>query len=105
MHLMRLVGYARLREQLDLPTVPVIREARAGATTRILETADAVLFPRKVAPAEDAPALAHVLFALKHEGVNLAILAGALPAILQTDLQAELDGQPNSRYSRIAALL
>ncbi|MCA3189716.1 MAG: Fic family protein [Cupriavidus sp.] len=102
---MRLVGYARLREQLDLPTVPVIREARAGATTRILETADAVLFPRKVAPAEDAPALAHVLFALKHEGVNLAILAGALPAILQTDLQAELDGQPNSRYSRIAALL
>ena len=105
MHLMRLVGYAWLREQLDLPAVPVIREARAGATTRILETADAVLFPRKVAPAEDASSLAHVLFALKHEGVNLAILAGALPAILPVDLQAEIDAQPNSRYCRVAALL
>lgn len=105
MHSMRLVGYARLREQLDLPAVPVAREARAGATTRILATADAVLFPRKVAPPEGASPLAHVLFALKHEGVNLAILAGALPTIEHADLQAEIDAQPNSRYVRIAALL
>ncbi|WP_019451684.1 Fic family protein [Cupriavidus sp. BIS7] len=102
---MRLVGYARLRERLDLLAVPVTREARAGATTRILETADAVLFPRKVAPAEDASDLTHLLFALKHEGINLAILAGALPRIAQADLQHELDTHPTSRYIRVAALL
>lgn len=105
MHNMRLVGYAWLRERLDLPSVPVIREARAGATTRILETADALLFPRKVAPAEDASALAHLLFALKHEGINLAILAGALPRIAQADIQEEIERQPTGRYGRLAAWL
>lgn len=105
MHHMRLVGYAWLLDQLALPAVPVIRPARAGATTRILETADAVLFPRKVAPAEGASHLAHILFALKHEGVDLAVLAGALPRIEATELQAEIDAQPTSRYVRMAALL
>ena len=102
---MRLVGYAWLRERLDLPVVPVTREARAGATTRILETADAVLFPRKVAPAEGASDLTHLLFALKHEGINMAILAGALPPIGAAELQLELDRHPTSRYIRVAALL
>ena len=102
---MRLVGYAWLRERLDLPVVPVTREARAGANTRILETADAVLFPRKVAPAEGASDLTHLLFALKHEGINLAILAGALPPIGAAELQLELDRHPTSRYIRVAALL
>ncbi|MGO4302383.1 Fic family protein [Cupriavidus sp. RAF12] len=102
---MRLVGYAQLRERLDLPAVPVNREARAGATTRILETADAVLFPRKVAPPEDASLLDHTLFALKHEGTNLAILAGALPHIPRDEIQAEIDAQPSSRFARIAGLL
>ena len=105
MHNMRLVGYAWLRQGLSLPAVPVAREARAGATTRILETADAVLFPRKVAPAAEAHALSHLLFALKHEGVNLAILAGALPGIGQADMQREIDQHPTSRFVRVAAWL
>lgn len=105
MHHMRQVGYAWVRNQLKAPSVPVIREARSGATTRILEMPDAILFPRKVAPPDDAPLLAHTLFAIKHEGVDLAILSQALPQVPQAEMQAELDLHPTSRFARIAAML
>jgi len=105
MHHMRQVGYAWIRERLEAPLVPVSCAARSGATTRILETADAILFPRKVAPDDNASLLAHTLFAIKHEGVNLAILSEALPKILGAEIQEELDRHPTSRFARIAAML
>ncbi|RZT41982.1 Fic family protein [Cupriavidus agavae] len=105
MHNMRLVGYAWIRNTLKLEAFPVQPEARAGATTRILATGDALLFPRKVAPPDDGDLLDHLLFALKHEGVNLAILALALPQVTQADIQQSVDAQPSSRYGRLAAWL
>ncbi len=53
------------------------------------------LFPRKVAPPDDAPPFAHS--AVRHqaiEGVNLAILSQALPQVPQAEMQAELDLHP-----------
>lgn len=49
--------------------------------------------------------LGHLLFALKHEGINLAILAQALPKIVVADLESELDIAPNGIYIRKACFL
>jgi hypothetical protein len=48
--------------------------------TRVEPTGTFLAIPRHVAPGTDDP-LEHVLFALKHEGTDLQILAEALPKI------------------------
>ncbi|HSH49103.1 MAG TPA: Fic family protein, partial [Halomonas sp.] len=54
-------------------------------------------------PAERAPdgsLLSHLLFALKHEGVDLAILAAALPYLPLDDLLQAIRASPNGVYLR-----
>src|SRR5699024_6659080 len=60
--------------------------------------------PLNIAPAPD-DLLGHLLFALKHEGINLAILAQALPQIPAAALEAELKSTPNGIYIRKACFL
>jgi hypothetical protein len=75
---MRPVGYEHLRQSLSLAALPPAKPAWLKPVTRI-EPGDTLLsVPRSVAPDTTQP-LAHLLFALKHEGVNLQILAQALP--------------------------
>jgi hypothetical protein len=44
--------------------------------------------------------LGHLLFALKHEGVNLHLLARALPRVEPGELLAEFTATPNGAYIR-----
>lgn len=60
---------------------PPCLQSRTGSVTRILRGPDVTVIPESVAPAPDATSLDHILFALKHEGVNLQILAQALPML------------------------
>ncbi|MGN5476198.1 hypothetical protein ACTMU2_01745 [Cupriavidus basilensis] len=60
--------------------------------------------PAHVAPGSD-DALDHVLFALKHEGVNLQILAQALRKLPADRMLAAVRQTPNGQYIRIAAFL
>jgi hypothetical protein len=47
----------------------------------------------------------HLLFALKHEGVDLYVLACGLKQVSQQEMQAAVDATPNGMYVRVAAHL
>jgi hypothetical protein len=89
---MSLVGYGRLTESLRLSVFPIRKAARVQPVTRIKRIGDILAVPPNVAPPPE-DMLGHVLFALKHEGINLSILAQALPRI---------SSAPNGIYIRKA---
>ncbi|QOD01641.1 Fic family protein (plasmid) [Pseudomonas fulva] len=101
---MHSAGYAWLQESLRLSAFPLRRPAKVQPVTRIQAIGETLAVPPHVVPAPD-DLLGHVLFALKHEGVNLAILAQALPQIPAESLEAELEGAPNGIYIRKACFL
>lgn len=97
-------GYAWLQESLRLSAFPLHRPAKVQPVTRIEQVGDTLAVPLSIAPEPD-DLLGHLLFALKHEGVNLAILAQALPQIPAAALEAELKKTPNGIYIRKACFL
>lgn len=101
---MTILGYEFLRQSLGLSAFAPERPALIKPVTRI-ELSDTFLaVPPHVAPASAEP-LAHVLFALKHEGTNLQILAEALTKINPASMLAELHKAPNGVYIRLACYL
>lgn len=101
---MAALGYEFLRQALKLSTFPVERPALLKPVTRVERTDTFWAIPKHVAPATD-DSLAHILFALKHEGTNLQILAEALPKIDPSSLMAELQRAPTGTYTRAACYL
>ncbi len=99
-----LVGYEFLREQLDLSAFPCARPARVSSVTKVTQRPDGLDVPAAVAPASDAP-LAHILFALKYEGINLQMLAQSLPQIPASQIIEAFRNSPASKYIRMAAYL
>jgi hypothetical protein len=71
---MSAVGYEYLRQNLKLSALEPKRPALVKPVTRITNINDCLSVPKNLAPADGAY-LDHVLFALKHEGTNLAVLA------------------------------
>ncbi|MBK5003189.1 Fic family protein [Pseudomonas sp. S31] len=101
---MRSVGYAHLRNRLAVSALPLKRPAVVQPVTRIGEIGRTLAVPQRQAP-EEHDLLGHVLFALKHEGINLTILAQVLPHIPVEDFAAALHGSPNGVYLRKASFL
>lgn len=98
------VGYAHLLQQLPLTAFASERPARVASVTRVTATADAILVPAHVAPTHDEP-LEHVLFALKHEGIQLQILAQALRNIPGAVIRDAIRRIPTGSYVRVAGCL
>jgi hypothetical protein len=98
------VGYEFLRQSLGLSAFPPSCPAVIGPVTRLEVVGKTFSVPRQVAPDTDRP-LAHVLFALKHEGTNLQILAEALPYIGADEMLSELIKAPSGAYIRLACFL
>ncbi|MDF2461878.1 MAG: Filamentation induced by cAMP protein Fic [Ramlibacter sp.] len=78
-------GYAHLIERHSLSCLRPAVPAEVKPVTRIVRSDDEFLVPRHVAPAPDAPTVEHLLFALRYEGLDLAVIdalaaAGALTA-------------------------
>ncbi|MDR0277247.1 MAG: Fic family protein [Paucimonas sp.] len=101
---MRSVGYTLLCERLGIKAVPLNRPAIVQPVTRLKEIGRTLAVPPKQAPAQD-DLLGNVLFALKHEGTNLSILAQALPQIPVEHFFVALQGTPNGVYIRKACFL
>ena len=101
---MSVLGYEFLRQQLALSAFPPERPAWLRPVTRVLPGETEIAVPRQVAPGTDDP-LAHLLFALKHEGTHLQVLAQALPRIPGAALLHALRQSPNGSYIRIACSL
>lgn len=102
---MRFLGYAHLQQHLQLTTGEPNYPARVAAVTRVMHTVDALLVPAHVAPTDTATPLEHILFALKHEGTNLRILAQALRGVPAAEMNAAIDAAPTGAYIRIACYL
>ncbi len=100
-----LVGYAFVRDALDLTAFALERPARVGPVTRIERGENALSVPAGVAPDKGDDLLSHLLFALKHEGVNLQVLAQALPSVPAARMQVEFAAAPNGQYIRVACHL
>ena len=102
---MRDVGYAFLRDHLQLPIPPVRRPARVAPVIRVAPGAHGTLaVPAAVAPQTLDP-LDHVLFALKHEGTDLLVLSQALRRIPAEQMAAEVIKKPTGRFVRKAGFL
>ena len=98
------VGYAWIQNALGVPDFLGTQRARLAPTQRIerLDTGT-LLVPQRMAPA--ATWLEHALFALKHEGVQLALLVGALRRTAPAELAACVQATPNGVYGRKLAYL
>jgi len=101
---MSLLGYAYLHAHLRLTAFEPAQHARLGSVTRVTATADGLLVPAQVA-GKTQTLLDHVLFALKHEGVNMQVLAQALPKLPAHEMVAGICAAPTGVYIRVACFL
>ncbi len=67
----RKVGYAHLRERLSTGAFEPSQPAKVYPVQKFVRLSDCVQVPEHSAPASDASALEHLLFALKHEELDL----------------------------------
>ena len=101
---MKNVGYAHLHGHLALGVLPPRCPARVRPVTRLTRLEEELAVPPERAPADD-DLLSYLLFALKHEGVDLAILSETFPYLLVESLVAALEASPNGIYLRRLACL
>lgn len=100
-----MIGYELLLSRIPLRMPPLGRPARVRPVTRIEHRPDLLAVPRQVAPADEASILEHVLFALKHEGMRLAVLHEALKLVPAEELALALAAQRQGAYLRRAAFV
>ena len=101
---MQPVGYNRLLQESIVKALSPARLAEVRAATRKEVIGQTLAVPANMAPAAD-DLLGHILFALKHEGVELAILAQCLPLITEPELHVAIKASPTSQYLPKAAYL
>jgi Fic/DOC family len=102
--MMQVVGYEFLRQTLAPAAFAFTPVARRAAVATVTLNGDSLLIPTTVAPANDAP-LTHLLFALKHEGTNLQILAQVLPLVDDSAMLAALALSPTGANLRVLCYL
>jgi hypothetical protein len=96
---MAALGYEFVRASLGLQVFPVERPAAVRPVTRIENRNDELAVPASVAPAGD-DIVEHLLFALKHEGTNLQVIAAACPHLAPQRLLEALRATPTGGYIR-----
>jgi len=93
------VGYQSVIDQLGLRVLPLARPAAVRAVTRLEDMRVELAVPARMAPDRD-DVLKHLLFALKHEGVNLQVLAAVCDHLEPAGLLDELRRTPTGVYIR-----
>lgn len=93
------VGYEYVRQTFGLSAFPSECPAYVKPVTRLTVMEGSLAVPANRAP-EHNTLLEHLLFGLKHEGVELAILAEAVPMLEAQELIAALQTAPNGIYLR-----
>lgn len=98
------VGYQWLCQQLELRAFPLRRPAAVAPVRRLVVEANAMRVPSSVAPQDDV-SLEHLLFAIKHEGINLQVLSQSLQKLPADEMLAAVMAQPSGRYVKILGFL
>ena len=102
------LGYAYLHASLGLTAFEPRRPALVKPVSKLVENADHLAVPAAVVERmelDHGGTLAHLLFALKHEGTNLAILMEALTHLPEEALVAAMTRTPGSVFVRKACYL
>ncbi len=97
------IGQAWLRRELNLPVPPAGSESYvvAGARRTEIHGANAVEFyPRQYAT--DSTVVAHLRFALRHEPLDVGVIAATMKAIDAATLEDWLRREPTGGFSRRA---
>lgn len=98
-------GYAYLAEKFNLRCLSLISKAKISTgVNKLVQLPGQVLVPPRMAPAPE-DVLGHLVFAMKHEGVNLELLAQVLPSVGAEALQKAVDDTPSSAVIRKLAWL
>ena len=98
------LGYQWLIETYELPKHPLPRASVLGSQMRETQWPNGSVektFPQHYKPAEDDLA-GHLEFALKHEGVHLAVLADLFASIAPEPIVSMVQAKPTGRYARLA---
>lgn len=98
----RLAGYAALTKRYGLDVIPHWHKSLVGATGahRIEASGDVIteVYPSKYWPGQTLGD--HLEFALKYDGMNLAILASLFHEIVEEDFLEYLRSKPTGKYAR-----
>lgn len=100
-----MLGYRFCLHQLGLPQWPLRIESRIGRKRSIEQDGDShrvhVYPPLQALPTEGETAVfAHLEFALRHEGVDLAALAAVCAGLDPQRLADWINGRPSGKYAR-----
>jgi hypothetical protein len=98
------IGYEFLKDLLGTGAFALARPARVAAVTKVTELPDVLAVPASVAPQSSDP-LEHLLFALKHEGLQLQAAMLALKHIDGGVVGKAFQNSPSSAYLRQIAYL
>ena len=95
-------GYRHLIERYGLPCIAPAVPAQAQPVTRILRDGDRFRVPQSVAPGPHASAVDHLLFALRYEGVDIAVVDALAHAGAISDAQVRdaVNAAPASAFGR-----
>ncbi len=104
------IGYAYLLDKLatgafELPVVARVAPVQRIIPTKGREPGNTIMVPSQVAPRPDATPIDHLLFAMKHEGIEMQQCLLALKKIDSQELQDAIQTAPNSEYVRRAGYL
>lgn len=101
----RKVGYAHLRQALDTAAFESACPAKVYPVQKFVCLADCLQVPEHAAPPTNATPLEHLLFALKHEALDLQAAILALKKIEAAPLVQQFSQAPGSRYLQQACFL
>lgn len=93
------IGYAFLKEKLGLTSFGPARPALIKPATRLERNIDHLAVPQRMAPTSEDP-VQHLLFALKHEDIQLALVMEAMRKISGNDVLPEVQRTPGGLYTR-----
>ncbi|MCW8207354.1 Fic family protein [Verminephrobacter aporrectodeae subsp. tuberculatae] len=99
-----MIGYEFLLSKIPLRMPELAKPAKVKPVTRVEDMADLIAIPKAIAPTADT-ILPHLLFALKHEPMQLAILHEALRLVPAQDVIDAISESPSGAYVRRAAYL
>ena len=95
----KLIGYEFLKDLLRTSAFPLNRPARGSSVSKVTTMTDSLAVPLTVAPTGNAP-LEHLLFALKHEGLQLQAAILALKKTDPNEVGQAFAKSPSSAYLR-----
>lgn len=99
------IGYAYLKDKLNLRILDIQDESRIGSVNSVVDLpGGGRLAPKNMAPDEE-DLIGHLLFALKHEGTKLQVLSEAMKHIPALDMCNAIKASPSSAYLRKAGYL